>query len=225
MKKERLFSETPSKTGTLIVITGASGAGKDAVMQDLLKKDFFEKNNIKQVVTCADRQRRSNEVDGLDYHFVSSERLIEMEKNGELAEPRKLYGKSYKATPKIEIERFVNGESLVWRIDPSLASQVASGEFFKREFPDKADLLQKHTIVIFITAPKGQIVGRRKDRDGENYRKNAQEYQKRDNQDKEYLNILSKSAINVNNLDGRLRDTVDSVIKYVLKFNEKYSND
>ncbi len=225
--EQRKFAERKeidNKMGVLVVLTGASGAGKDVVMEKFLNSSFVSENNLRQVVTCTDRPPRSNETRDVQYHFVSNEELKEMEKNGELVEPIKNYGTSNKATPRKEIERFVNGENLVWRIDPSLASQVVSGEFFKREFSGYAEALQKNTIVIFVTAPKEVIEDRRKRRDGDNYKNNLTDYKIRDAQDEEYLNVLQKKAISIVNLDGKLDDTVSSVITCVKKSYDKIKN-
>lgn len=210
-----------SKPGILVVITGASGAGKDAVMEDFLKTPFVKENNFKQVVTCTDRAPRIGETEDIHYHFVSKKGLQKMEKDGKLVEPIKNYGTSNKATPRIEIERFINGQNLIWRIDPSLASQVASGKFFKREFCQNSEILQKHTIVIFVTAPKEVIENRRKKRDGKKYELNRKDYEIRDKQDEKYLSILEKNAISAINLDGKLDKTVDTVVKSITNYYDK----
>ena len=110
------------KSGFLLVISGASGAGKDAVMASLLEHPAVKTLNLKKVVTCTDRVPRPGEIHKVHYHFVTNEKLQEMAKNGELVEEITLTGSSNKATPKSEIERLLNGEDLVWRIDPSRAA-------------------------------------------------------------------------------------------------------
>jgi hypothetical protein len=139
-----------------------------------------------------------------------------MEKNGELVEPITATGSSNKGTTKKEIERLFSGESLIWRIDPSRAAEVASGDFFKRLFPEDAETLQKQTIVLFVTASKEDIEARRKNRDGEDY--NPKEYQLRDNQEKPYLEILSKSAVSIDNVQNKLDETIGKTVKVAMKF-------
>jgi guanylate kinase len=224
MEKQKINSERKenlSKTGVLVVITGASGAGKDVVMDGFLQNPLIESLNLKRVVTCTDRPPRLNETRDIQYHFVSNGDLKEMEKNGELVEPIKDYGLSNKATPKKEILRFVNGENLVWRIDPSLASEVVSGKFFKKEFPGGAEVLQKHTIVISVTAPKEVIENRRKRRDGDKYEHNLEDYEIRDKQDKEHLNTLQKDALTIQNLDGKLDEAINLSVKSAVEFYNK----
>jgi len=208
--------------GVLIIFTGASGAGKDSVMDEFLKNPIVQKFNLKKVVTCTDRPPRPGETDGIQYHFVSSTRLQKMAEDNELVEPITKYGTSNKATPKVEIERLLAGENLVWRIDPSRAAEVASGKFFQRIFPEKAHLLQSHTIVFFVTAPKEVIAERRKRRDLDKY--DPEEYKVRDDQDQIYLNILQEKAILIENINSRLNEAVDTAVKSAVGIYDKIKN-
>lgn len=205
--------------GNLIVITGASGAGKDSVMEGFLKDPRIIELNLKQIVTCNDRPPRPGETDGIQYHFVTNQKLKEMEVHGELVEPVTLTGTSNKATPRSEIERLFAGENMIWRIDPSRAAEVASGDFFKRLFPDTFEILQKHTLVLFVTAPKEEIEDRRKSRDLDKY--DPKEYQARDDQEKPYLEILKKNAVSISNLNGKLTDAIETVVNLTSEFQKK----
>lgn len=209
-----------NKIGYLIVITGASGAGKDAVMEGFLKDPRINEISLKQIVTCNDRPPRPGEIDGVQYHFVSNQKLKEMEIRGELVEPITLTGTSNKATPKSEIERLFTGENLIWRIDPSRAAEVASGMFFKKLFPENARTLQEHTLVFFVTAPKSEIEGRRKGRDLDKY--DSSEYEARDNQEKPYLDILEKNAVSIPNLDKKLNEAINNAVKETTNFFQKH---
>ena len=51
----------------LLIIGGKSGSGKDSVVKE------FEKNGWKRVVKYTNRPKREDEIDGVDYHFVSIE--------------------------------------------------------------------------------------------------------------------------------------------------------
>jgi guanylate kinase len=205
--------------GTLTVFTGASGAGKDSVMDEFLKNISIQKLNLEKVVTCTDRPPRPGEIDGVHYHFLTESKLQEMSKTGKLVEQITLTGTSNKATPKSEIERLLGGENLVWRIDPSRAAEVASGGFFKRLFPENADIMQKHTLVLFITAPRTVIDDRRKRRDLDKY--NPEEYRARDEQERPFLEILERMALPIGNLDGKLDKAVDLAVKSVITFNNE----
>ena len=51
----------------LLIIGGKSGSGKDSVVKE------FEKNGWKRIVKYTNRPKREDEIDGVDYHFVSIE--------------------------------------------------------------------------------------------------------------------------------------------------------
>jgi guanylate kinase len=209
------------KIGLMVVVTGKSGAGKDAVADEYLNNPAIQELHFQKVVTCTDRCARPSEKDGREYHFVSPEELKNMAKNRELVEPVTQYGLSNKATSRSEIARLFNGENLVWRIDSSRAAEVASGEFFKNQFPNKANVLQEHTIILFITAPDEVIDGRRRKRDLVKY--NPKEYKIRDKHDETYLKALQDKAISILNLDGKLDEAVESAVRSTLEFVRKTS--
>ena len=54
--------------GNIILITGPSGSGKST-----LARIFEEKYGVKEIVSHATRQPRFNEVNGINYHFVTRE--------------------------------------------------------------------------------------------------------------------------------------------------------
>lgn len=204
------------KIGKLVVLTGASGAGKDSVLAGILENPNIKSLNIKRVVTCCDRPPRPGEVDGKDYHFVTPTKLLEMEQNGELVETITQTGSSNKATPKSEIARLLKGEDLLWRIDPSRAAEISSHQFFQKLFPEFSTILDPHTIVLSIIAPKNEIEKRRMGRDGANY--NPNEYVARDEQELPYLKVLSEHAVNINNLDGKLKEAVSLASQKIIDF-------
>ena len=211
-----------SKVGFLLVISGASGAGKDAVMTELLRHPRVKNLHLKKIVTCTDRSPRPGETHGIDYHFVTRERLQEMAEGGELVEEITTTGSSRKATPKSEIERLFKGEDLVWRIDPSRAAEVASEEFFARHFPEHARILQKRTTVLCITAPKDAIYARRRVRDGDSY--NPNEYSIRDGQELPHLRVLKEKATVIENSEGHLKETVEIAANLTVSSYEKAKN-
>ena len=60
----------------MIILIGPSASGKTAVGRILEKK-----YNIKKVVTYTTRNMRENEIDGIDYHFISKEEFLEKKNN------------------------------------------------------------------------------------------------------------------------------------------------
>ena len=84
----------------LVVLSGPSGVGKDSTMAGLREKgaEFY------QVVTATTRPQRPNEVDGVDYHFLSMQEFAEMIEAQELLEHAVVYG-DYKGIPKAEVRK------------------------------------------------------------------------------------------------------------------------
>ncbi|MEK6255974.1 MAG: guanylate kinase, partial [Chloroflexota bacterium] len=99
------MSETPYGFGEniqplLIVISGPSGVGKDTVLQHMKKRDL----PFHFVVTATTRAARPEEVDGVDYIFVSSEQFAEMIENDKLLEYAIVYN-DYKGIPTEQVHK------------------------------------------------------------------------------------------------------------------------
>jgi guanylate kinase len=104
----------------LVILSGPSGVGKDAVMARMreLGVPFY------QVVTAATRERRPDEMDGVDYHFVGIERFAEMIEHKELLEHAVVYG-DYKGIPKAEVRKGLDsGLDVVLRVDVQGAATI-----------------------------------------------------------------------------------------------------
>ncbi|KAL6193884.1 hypothetical protein ACLB2K_034968 [Fragaria x ananassa] len=102
------FSSSPSPL--IIVISGPSGVGKDAVIKKL--RDVNP--NLHFVVTATSRP---GEVHGKDYYFVSKEEFLNMVNKDELLEYALVYG-DYKGIPKQQIRDYMGkGHDIVLRVD------------------------------------------------------------------------------------------------------------
>ncbi|RYF29547.1 MAG: hypothetical protein EOO17_01010 [Chloroflexi bacterium] len=79
-----------------LLLVGISGAGKDTIQSKLLKKDGYHK-----IVTHTTRSPRANngimEQDGVEYHFVSHQVMLDMLTGHDLIEVNK-YGSNYYGT-------------------------------------------------------------------------------------------------------------------------------
>lgn len=107
-------------TPLLVVISGPSGVGKDAVLARMRELAF----PFHFVVTATSRPIRPGEIDGYDYHFVSVERFEQMIRNDELLEWANVYGQ-YKGIPKSEVRRaMASGRDVVLRINVDGAATI-----------------------------------------------------------------------------------------------------
>jgi len=104
----------------LIVISGPSGAGKDTVMQRMKERGL----PFHFVVTATTRPKRTNEIHGKDYWFVSKDEFARMIDNDELIEHAIVYG-DYKGIPKQQVrEALTSGMDVVMRLDVQGAETV-----------------------------------------------------------------------------------------------------
>jgi guanylate kinase len=71
--------------GKLICIVGKSGAGKDTLFRNIIRDSNLL---ITPIIPCTTRPIRKNEINGVDYHFVSHEELIQAELKSKLIEKR-----------------------------------------------------------------------------------------------------------------------------------------
>ena len=104
----------------LIVISGPSGAGKDTVMQRMQERGL----PFHFVVTATTRHKRTGELHGRDYLFVSNEEFARMIDEDELIEHAIVYG-DYKGIPKQQVrEALVSGKDVIMRLDVQGAETV-----------------------------------------------------------------------------------------------------
>ncbi len=72
----------------LVVLSGPSGAGKDAVLDEMARRG----HRFHRVIPCTTRPPRANERDGIDYHFVSDAEFDRLIETGGLLEHAVVYG-------------------------------------------------------------------------------------------------------------------------------------
>jgi guanylate kinase len=110
-----------ARRGLLFVMSSPSGAGKTTLSRKLLDAD----PNIAMSVSVTTRKPRPGEVDGRDYHFITSGRFEEMVKQGELLEWATVFGNSY-GTPKKPVEdALLAGRDVLFDIDWQGTQQLA----------------------------------------------------------------------------------------------------
>jgi len=119
----------------LVVLSGPSGVGKDTVLAGLKKST----HRFHFVVTANTRPKRPDEVEGVDYHFVSKKRFAEMINQNELLEHAVVYG-DYKGIPKQQVrDALASDKDVLMRLDVQGAATV------RRLVPE--------AVLIFLTAP------------------------------------------------------------------------
>ncbi len=112
--------ELPRRSALLIVVSGPSGVGKDAALKRMreLKYPFYF------LVTNTTRPKRPEEVEGLDYHFISKEKFSAMEQRGEFLEHAVVYGYAYGNSRREVREALARGQDVIMRIDVQGAATI-----------------------------------------------------------------------------------------------------
>ncbi len=110
----------PLSPGLLIVFSGPSGVGKDAVISRLKEQDY----PLHFTVTATTRPMRSGEVFGVSYFFVSNEGFHNLIRQDQLLEWANVYGNLY-GTPIQQVrDALAAGKDVLLKIDVQGAAQV-----------------------------------------------------------------------------------------------------
>lgn len=124
------------KSGTLIVLSGPSGAGKGTICDELLK----QVNSLKLSVSMTTRSPRNGEIDGINYFFVSREEFEKKIEQNDFLEYAKVHGDYYYGTPKDKVvDALAKGQDIILEIDIQGALKVKE--------------IMKEGIFIFIMPP------------------------------------------------------------------------
>lgn len=108
--------------GELFIISSPAGAGKTTLTNLLLEED----EKLKRVITYTTRKKRKNEIDGVDYVFVTKEVFELMIKENAFLEYAIVHG-NYYGTPKKETFELLNqGYDVILVIDVQGMKQIKS---------------------------------------------------------------------------------------------------
>ncbi len=191
--------------GKLIIITGPTASGKDAIMHHLLK----ENPGFLKIVTATTRSPRRFEKEGVDHYFLSRQRFDEMKQKGELLETNEYSGNLY-GTPKSEFEKTSGSSSVLWRVDATMAARAK--DFFNEHFErERAQKLAGKTAVIYIDSPEEFLRGRLKRRgmpDEEVERRIAQDRKNWEACKDKFDHVLL-------NEEGKLEETIKKVVEII----------
>lgn len=128
------------KKGTLIVISGPSGVGKDTICNELIRKN----SDIQISVSMTTRDKRPGEEEGINYYYVSKEEFESHINNDDFIEYANVYG-NYYGTPKSKVNECIdNGKNILLVLDIQGALNVKQ--------------IYKNAIFIFILPPNMRVL-------------------------------------------------------------------
>ena len=129
--------------GKLIVFSAPSGSGKTTIVHHLLNQKNL---NLDFSISATSREKRGQEIDGKDYHFISPEKFKRHIELHEFVEWEEVYQDNFYGTLKSEVERiWSEGKHAIFDID------VMGGLRIKKKFPEK-------TLAVFVKTPTVEIM-------------------------------------------------------------------
>ncbi len=123
----------------LILLSGVSGAGKDTIKKELIKR----MENVESLPSYTDRAPREGDIPGVIYNFVTTQEFEKMIKNNELYEYDVHHEHYYGTSRKLMNEKIKSGKIIIKDIDVNGTERLI-------------DLLKKDTkvVTIFLRVPK-----------------------------------------------------------------------
>ncbi len=190
MNGESLSFDLVHPQPLMVVISGPSGVGKDAVLKSLQKRDL----NLHVVVTMTSREPRPGEIDGVDYHFVTKEQFEELITQDGFIEHALVYA-DHKGIPRKQIEDAVaSNRDIILRVD------VQGARSLRELFPEAV-------LIFLIPTHEKEWLERLENRETET----AEKLQVRIDKAKSELESLQEFDYVVVNAQDRLEETVDAI--------------
>ncbi|MBF0230657.1 MAG: guanylate kinase [Desulfamplus sp.] len=138
-----VIKQEGKKRGKIFVVSAPSGAGKTTLCAKILAK--FP--NLAYSVSHTTRKPRANEIDGVDYFFITVDEFKKRIEENLWAEWATVHDNFYGTSLKFIEENVADGNNLLLDIDVQGAKQ------FKRSFPE--------AVTIFIMPPSINVLKER----------------------------------------------------------------
>ena len=143
----------------LVILSGVSGAGKDTIKKELIKR----RNNIVTIASFTDRPQRENEIAGQTYNFVTTEEFERMIKYNELYEYDVHHEHFYGTSKKVLNDKVKEGNIIVKDIDVNGTENLVN--LLKNDMK---------VVTIFLRVPKEELKKRLENREDKPSKKEIQ---------------------------------------------------
>lgn len=140
--------------GIVLILSSPSGAGKTTLTRMLLQDRSLD---LTLSISVTTRTRRSSEVDGIHYRFISQRQFEALRDNNELLEWAQVHGNLY-GTPRAPVEEILaQGRDALFDIDYQGTQQVR-------------EKMSADTVTVFILPPSMKELRARLERRAEDTR-------------------------------------------------------
>lgn len=125
-----------TRSGILYLVSGPSGSGKTTLCRRLADEGL-----ARYAISCTTRQPRDGEVDGRDYHFLTTDEFQRRVASGDFLEHAQVHSNFYGTLFSEVINHLQNSQDVVIDIDVQGADQI-------RQHPDPG--IQNALVDLFV---------------------------------------------------------------------------
>jgi len=178
----------------LIVVSGPSGVGKDAILHRLKERGYpFE-----YVTTATTRSQRKKEKHSVDYHFMPVKEFQELLESGGFLEHANVYGNWY-GVPRDPVKQALfKGKDVILKVDVQGAASI------KKIVPE--------ALFIFIAPPSLEELA---DRLRRRYTETASDLELRLKTASDEMQQICKFDYVVTNLSNKIDAAIDNILAIV----------
>jgi len=138
---QKQYSIHKNTNNFAIIISGPSGVGKDTLAKELM----FLNKDLKKSISSTTRQPRYNEVNGVDYHFISKESFQQYLQTGYFLETTSYSGNLYGTGVEEYNNAVKDGNNIIFVTDFSGMKNIRAKEYI-------------NTITVFIAPPSLKVL-------------------------------------------------------------------
>ncbi len=192
-----------SKDGKMIILSSPSGAGKTTLV-----KKISSKKKYKISISHTTREPRPNEIDGLDYFFISKEKFQMLINENAFLEYANVFKNLYGSTKEQVFSNLDSGQNVLFDIDWQGARQI------------KNKTLNYKLISFFILPPSKDVLFKRLISRGENKDEIIQ--MRMQQFDKDILHWKDYDFVVINEDLNKCYNQIIGYLENTIKYDETY---